>query len=49
MIAPQKINRIAIQIQAEVLSNKKVGPYHHMVIAVGDMSAHSKHVNFVDI
>lgn len=49
MIAPQKINRHAIQIQAEVLSNKKVGPYHHMVFAVGDMAAHSKPGNFVAI
>jgi len=49
MTAPQKINRNAIQIQAEVLSNKKVGPYHHMVFAVGDMAAHSKPGNFVAI
>ena len=49
MITPQKINRNAIQIQAEVLSNKKVGPYHHMVFAVGDMAAHSKPGNFVAI
>jgi dihydroorotate dehydrogenase electron transfer subunit len=49
MIAPQKINRNAIQIQSEVLSNKKVGPYHHMVFAVGDMAAHSKPGNFVAI
>ncbi len=49
MIAPQKINRNAIQIQAEVLSNKKVGPYHHMFFAVGDMAAHCKPGNFVAI
>jgi dihydroorotate dehydrogenase electron transfer subunit len=49
MITPQKINRSAQQIQAEVLSNKKVGPYHHMVFAVGDMAAHSKPGNFVAI
>ena len=49
MITPQKINRNAIQIQSEVLSNKKVGPYHHMVFAVGDMAAHSKPGNFVAI
>jgi dihydroorotate dehydrogenase electron transfer subunit len=49
MITPQKINRNAKQIQAEVLSNKKVGPYHHMVFAVGDMAAHSKPGNFVAI
>ena len=49
MITPQKINRNAQQIQTEVLSNKKIGPYHHMVFAVGDMAAHSKPGNFVAI
>jgi dihydroorotate dehydrogenase electron transfer subunit len=49
MISPQKINRNAQQIQSEVLSNKKVGPYHHMVFAVGDMAVHSKPGNFVAI
>ena len=49
MITPQKINRSAIQIQAEVLSNKKVGPYHHMVFAVDKMAAACKPGNFVAI
>lgn len=49
MTNPQKINRNAKQIQAEVLSNKKVGPYHHMVFAVGEMAGHSKPGNFVAI
>lgn len=49
MSTPQKINRNAKQIQAEVLSNKKVGPYHHMVFAVGDMAAYNKPGNFVAI
>jgi len=44
-----KINQFASQISAEVISNKKVGPYHHMVFAVGDMAAHSKPGNFVAI
>ena len=49
MITPQRINRSAIQIQAEVLSNKKVGPYHHMVFAVDKMAAACKPGNFVAI
>ena len=49
MSTPQKINRNAKQIQAEVLSNKKVGPYHHMVFAVGDMATYNKPGNFVAI
>lgn len=49
MITPQKINRNAVQIQAEVLSNKKVGPYHHMVFAVDEMAASAKPGNFVAI
>ena len=46
---PQKINRHAKQISAEILSNKKLGPYHHMVFAVGDVAAHAKPGNFVAI
>ena len=46
---PQKINKSALQIEAELLSNKKVGPYHHMVFAVGQMAAFCKPGNFVAI
>ena len=46
---PQKINRHAKQISAEILSNKKLGPYHHMVFAVGDIAANVKPGNFVAI
>ena len=46
---PQKINRHAKQISAEILSNKKLGPYHHMVFAVGDIAANAKPGNFVAI
>ena len=46
---PQKINKNAVQMNAEVISNKKVGPYHHMVFAVGDMAAHCRPGNFVAI
>ena len=46
---PQKINRHAKQILAEIIGNKKLGPYHHMVFAVGDIAAHVKPGNFVAI
>ena len=45
----QKINRHAKQVSAEIISNKKLGPYHHMVFAVGDIAAHAKPGNFVAI
>ena len=44
-----KINQFATQMLAEVISNKKVGPYHHMVFVVGDMASHVKPGNFVAI
>ena len=46
---PQKINKNAVQMSTEVISNKKVGPYHHMVFAVGDMASHCRPGNFVAI
>ena len=46
---PQKINKNAVQMSVEVISNKKVGPYHHMVFAVGDMAVHCRPGNFVAI
>jgi dihydroorotate dehydrogenase electron transfer subunit len=42
-----KINRNAKQINAEIISNKKAGPYHHMVFAVGEMAAAARPGNFV--
>lgn len=45
----QKINRAAVQIQSEIISNKKAGPYHHIVFAVGAMAAQFKPGNFVAI
>jgi len=45
----QKINRHAKQISAEIIGNKKLGPYHHMVFAVGDIAVHAKPGNFVAI
>ena len=44
-----KINQFATQMLAEVISNKKAGPYHHMVFAVGEMASHVKPGNFVAI
>jgi dihydroorotate dehydrogenase electron transfer subunit len=49
LMIPQKINKNSVQMNAEVISNKKVGPYHHMVFAVGDMAAHCRPGNFVAI
>ena len=36
-------------MQAEVIGNKKVGPYHHIVFAVGEMASNSRPGNFVAI
>jgi dihydroorotate dehydrogenase electron transfer subunit len=44
-----KINKNAKQIKAEIISNKKVGPYHHMVFAVGDIALSVRPGNFVAI
>jgi dihydroorotate dehydrogenase electron transfer subunit len=46
---PQSINAQAKQIHAEVVSNKKVGSYHHMVFSVGDLAASARPGNFVAI
>lgn len=43
------INPKAAQQSVEVISNKKVGAYHHMVFAVGDMAKSAKPGNFVAI
>jgi dihydroorotate dehydrogenase electron transfer subunit len=44
-----KINKNAKQIKSEIISNKKVGPYHHMVFAVGDIAQSVRPGNFVAI
>jgi dihydroorotate dehydrogenase electron transfer subunit len=44
-----KINKNAKQIKAEIISNKKVGTYHHMVFAVGDIAQSVRPGNFVAI
>ena len=43
------INKFAISISAEIISNKKVGAYHHIVFEVGKMAAHVRPGNFVAI
>jgi dihydroorotate dehydrogenase electron transfer subunit len=43
------INARAFQSDVEVISNKKVGAYHHIVFAVGDMAKFSRPGNFVAI
>jgi dihydroorotate dehydrogenase electron transfer subunit len=48
-MSTQKINKSAMQMQAEVISNKKAGPYNHIVFAVGEMAANSRPGNFVAI
>jgi dihydroorotate dehydrogenase electron transfer subunit len=43
------INSNAKQVMAEIVSNKKVGAYHHMVFAVGELASAAKPGNFVAI
>lgn len=43
------INSKAIQRSVEVIANKKVGSYNHMVFAVGEMAARTRPGNFVAI
>jgi dihydroorotate dehydrogenase electron transfer subunit len=43
------INTRAAQISAELISNKRVGSYHHMVFSVGDIASQAKPGNFVAI
>jgi dihydroorotate dehydrogenase electron transfer subunit len=43
------INSNAKQVIAEIVSNKKVGAYHHMVFAVGEIANVAKPGNFVAI
>jgi len=43
------VNPRAQQVTAEIVSNKKVGAYHHMVFAVGDLASSARPGNFVAI
>ena len=44
-----KINRNAMQVNAEILSNKRVGAYHHIVFSVGGAASTARPGNFVAI
>ena len=43
------INRKALQRDVEIISNKRVGAYHHMVFAAGVMASSARPGNFVAI
>ena len=43
------INQRARQVQAELMSNKRVGAYHHMSFSVGDLASQALPGNFVAI
>ena len=43
------INRKALQRDVEIISNKRVGAYHHMVFAAGEMASSARPGNFVAI
>ena len=43
------INKHARKIAAEIVSNKRVGTYHHMVFEVGDLAAYVRPGNFVAV
>jgi len=43
------INKSATQVWAEIVSNKKVGAYHHIVFSVGEIASSAKPGNFVAI
>ena len=44
-----QINKSAAQLLAPIVSNKKVGQYHQIIISVGDLAALCKPGNFVAI
>ena len=44
-----QINKSARQILAPILSNKRVGQYHQIIVNVGDIAAQCKPGNFVAI
>mgnify|MGYP000096896514 CR=1 FL=1 len=44
-----QINKSARQVLAPILSNKRVGQYHQIIVSVGDIAAQCKPGNFVAI
>lgn len=43
------MNRFAEQVDAEIVSNKKVGAYHHIVLSVGRIASNFRPGNFIAI
>ena len=43
------INSRAVQCSAQVVSNKKVGAYHHIILSVDSIAAAARPGNFVAI
>lgn len=43
------MNRFAEQLDAEIVSNKKVGAYHHIVLSVGRIAVNVRPGNFIAI
>ena len=43
------INKSAAQIRANVVSNKRVGQYHQLIINIGDLAQSCRPGNFVAI
>lgn len=43
------INKYAQQILAPIVSNKRIGQYHQLILNIGDLAAHCKPGNFVAI
>lgn len=43
------INKSAVQIDATVISNKRVGAYHQIILSVGDAAKNCRPGNFIAI
>ena len=43
------INKSAAQVNATILSNKRVGAYHQILLAIGDLASVCRPGNFVAI
>ncbi|MFM6941593.1 MAG: dihydroorotate dehydrogenase electron transfer subunit [Candidatus Planktophila sp.] len=43
------INKAAVQVDATVISNKRVGAYHQIIVSVGDAAQHCRPGNFIAI
>ena len=43
------INKAAVQVDATIISNKRVGAYHQIILSVGDAAQHCRPGNFIAI